>query len=88
MNRKNKKVVAGIMAGFCVLSTQALVQYGLLVGKGGNSSSLQAFGESNKDKDKNVFGESNASDNPAVTDTKDVDMDKVADDDVCVNDLL
>ena len=46
----NKKVVAGIMAGFCVLSSQTLVQYGLLVGNGGiatkNSSSLQAFGTS------------------------------------------
>ena len=52
MERKNKKIVAGMMAGFCVLSTQTLVQYGLLVGNGGiatkNSSSLQAFGTSNK----------------------------------------
>ena len=46
-----------MMAGFCVLSSQALVQYGLLKSDGGietkNLSSLQAFGAS--DEDKNVF---------------------------------
>ena len=47
MNNKQKKVVAGMMAGFCVLSSQTLVQYGLLGNLGviaKNSSSLQAFG--------------------------------------------
>ena len=48
-----------MMAGFYVLSTQTLVQYGLLVGNGGiatkNSSNLQAFGAS----DKNAFEETN-----------------------------
>lgn len=47
MNNKQKKVVAGMVAGFCVLSSQTLVQYGLLGNLGviaKNSSSLQAFG--------------------------------------------
>ena len=52
MERKNKKIVAGMMAGFCVLSTQTLVQYGLLVGNGGiatkNSPNLQACGISDE----------------------------------------
>ncbi len=53
MKHNNKKIVAGIMAGFCVLSSQTLAQYGLLVGNGGkiakNSSSLQAFGASGEE---------------------------------------
>ena len=52
MERENKKIVAGMMAGVCVLSTQTLVQYGLLVGNGGitakHSPGLQAFGTSGK----------------------------------------
>ena len=63
MERKNKKIVAGMMAGFCVLSTQTLVQYGLLLGNGGiatkNSSSLQAFGTSGE----NAFEEMNELEN-------------------------
>ena len=53
MHNGNKKIVAGMMAGFCVLSSQALLRYELLVRNGGinsiigkNSSSCQVFGTS------------------------------------------
>ncbi len=47
---ENKKIVAQITAVFCVLSSQTLVQYGLVKRDGGiiakSSSSLQVFGAS------------------------------------------
>ncbi len=53
MHNINKKIVSVMMAGFCVLSSQELLQYGLIVQNGcinsiigKNSSSLQVVGAS------------------------------------------
>ena len=83
MERKNKKIVAGMMAGFCVLSTQTLVQYGLLLGNGGNSSSLQAFGTSNKNALEEEMNElENKFDNLKIED-KDEDVGILDENNIC-----
>ncbi len=60
----SKKIISSLMACFCVLSSQTLVQYGLLKREGGiiakNSSSLQVFGDSeNALQNKNELDDNN-----------------------------